>query len=96
LTKSDWTSWIAAIGDNQQAAILIAKLYKFLNEGVDRVPFSDIYNAATGQTLGFRARPVMGGLFARALIENPFLESIHMRSNHPSKRYGRVNKCNTE
>jgi hypothetical protein len=94
LTKVDWASWVAAFGDNQQANAIFAKLYKFANEGADRVPFSDIYNVVTGQMLGFRARPVMGGLFARALIESPLVEDVHVRLKSPSKRYGRVNKCN--
>jgi hypothetical protein len=35
LTKADWTSWIAALGDNQQAHTIFGKLYKFVNESAD-------------------------------------------------------------
>ncbi len=94
LTKADWTSWIAALGDSQQANTIFAKLYKFANESADRVPFSDIYDAVTGQMLGFHARPVMGGLFARVLIESPPIENDYVKLKSSSKRYRRVNKCN--
>jgi hypothetical protein len=60
------------------------------------VPFSDIYNAATGNVIAARARPVMGGLFIRALLESPFVEDIYMKSKTRAKRYGRANKCNTQ
>jgi hypothetical protein len=96
LTKSDWTSWIAAFSDDQeQANAIIGKLYKFGNESPDRVPYSDFYDAATGHNLGFRARSVMGGLFARALLESPLVEDIYIKSKSPSKRHGRINKCDT-
>jgi hypothetical protein len=97
LTKSDWTSWIAAFnGDQEQANAIIGKLYKFANESPNRVPFSDCYNVATGRVLHFRARPVMGGLFVRALLESPLAGDFYMKSKSPSKRHGRVNKCNTQ
>jgi hypothetical protein len=97
LTKGDWTSWIAAFnGDQEQENAIFGKLYKFANESPDRVPFSDFYNAATGHVLGFRARPVMGGLFARALLESPMTADVYMKWKKPSKRHGRVNKCNTQ
>jgi hypothetical protein len=97
LTKSDWTSWIAAFnGDREQENAIIGKLYKFANESPDHVPFSDFYNAATDHVLDFRARPVMGGLFARALLESPLNGDLHTKSKGPSKRHGRVNKCNTQ
>lgn len=72
LTKTDWSSWSAAIGATQQQEDDIwDRIYKFANESPDRVPFSDGYNVSNGRVLMFQARPVMGGLFARALIENP-------------------------
>jgi hypothetical protein len=94
LTKGDWTSWIAAFNsDKGQKEAMFAKLYKFANESPDRVPLSDFYNAGNGHVLGFRARPVMGGLFIRALLENPLAEDIYIKSKSPMKRHGRVNKC---
>ena len=97
LTKADWTAWVAALSDDkQQEDALYAKLYKFANESPDRVPFSDFYDAGNGHVLGFRARPVMGGLFIRALLENPLVGGIYQKSKSPSMRHGRVNKCNTQ
>ncbi len=97
LTKGDWTSWIAAFnGDQQQENAIFAKLYKFANESQNRVPFSDFYNAATGHVLGFRARPVMGALFVRALLESPMATDVYIKGISPSKRHGRVSKCNTQ
>ena len=97
LTKADWSSWIAALSsDKQQEDAIYAKLYKFANESPDRVPFSDFYDAGTGHVLGFRARPVMGGLFIRALLENPLVGGIYQKSSGSLKRHGRVSKCNTQ
>jgi hypothetical protein len=97
LTKADWTSWIAVLsGDQEQENAIFGRLYKFANDSVKRVPFSDIYNAATGAVIAARARPVMGGLFIRALLESPFGKDVYMKSKSPAKRYGRVNKCNTQ
>ena len=96
LTKSDWTSWIAAFSDDErQENIIFSKLYKFANESPDRVPFSDFYDAANGHVLGFRARPVMGGLFVRVLLESPLVENISVKSKRPLERHGRMNKCDT-
>jgi len=97
LTKGDWTSWIAAFNrDQSQENAIFAKLYKFANESPDRIPMSDFYNVATGRVLGFRARPVMGGLFARALLDNPLAADVYKKSKMPSTRRGRANKCNTQ
>jgi hypothetical protein len=89
LTKSDWTSWIAAFnGNQQQANAIFGKLYRFANESPDRVPFSDFYDVTNGHVLAFRARPVMGGLFARALLENPLVGDVYIKSKSPSRRHG--------
>ncbi|CAF1638563.1 unnamed protein product [Rotaria magnacalcarata] len=94
LTKADWTSWIATFNNNkEQENEIFSKLYKFANESPDRVPLSDFYDASNGHVLGFRARPVMGGLFARVLLDNPLIENIYTKSKRPVQRHGRVNKC---
>jgi hypothetical protein len=53
-----------------------------------------MYHAVTGQMLGFHARPVMGGLFARALAGSPPIENDYVKLKSSLKRYRRVNKCN--
>ena len=96
LTKTDWSAWVAALSkDKQQEDAIYAKLYKFANESPDRVPFSDFYDSSNGHVLGFRARPVLGGIYIRALLDNPTVPGFFQKYKSPSKRYGRVNKCNT-
>ncbi|CAF1452707.1 unnamed protein product, partial [Didymodactylos carnosus] len=73
LTKTDWQSWIAAFSTKEQQDTIINALYKYASETPDRVPLSDFYDASNAKVLGFRARPVMGGLFIRALLENPII-----------------------
>ena len=95
LTKSDWTSWIAAINpDESQKSAIFAKLYKFANESPSRVPLTDCYDVATGRVLHFRARSVMGGLFGRALLDNPTAADAYMKSRNISRR--RANKCSPQ
>jgi hypothetical protein len=70
LTKSDWSSWIAAMSNDTTYSQLIFDLeWKFLTQGPSKgVPFSDFFSTADGHVLGFRARPVQGGLFAKYLM----------------------------
>jgi hypothetical protein len=97
LTKTDWSSWVASLSDDKQTKdAIFGKLYKFANESPDRVPFSDFYDVGNGHVLGFRARPVLGGIFIRVLLESPLADDIYITSKTPSTRYGRVNKCNTQ
>lgn len=67
-TKTDWEMWVAAMGNSEQFKAITDKVYRFANETPDRVPFTDWYETLTGRLRGFRARPVIGGLFARMLI----------------------------
>lgn len=67
-TKSDWMMWVAAMGNQEQFQLLVDKLYLFATSTPDRVPFTDWYYTSTGKRKGFIARPVMGGLYARAML----------------------------
>lgn len=70
LTKTDWTSWIGAMSsDVEFATELFDFLLQFVLTSPSRgVPFSDWYATDDGRVLGFRARPVQGGLFAKYLL----------------------------
>jgi len=72
LSKTDWSAWIAALsGDSEQAfqQQIWGFEWKFITTGPSKgVPFSDWYSTADGSVLGFRARPVQGGLFAKYLL----------------------------
>eukprot|EP01087_Luapelamoeba_hula_P009335 TRINITY_DN2407_c0_g1_i1.p1 TRINITY_DN2407_c0_g1~~TRINITY_DN2407_c0_g1_i1.p1 ORF type:complete len:693 (-),score=120.69 TRINITY_DN2407_c0_g1_i1:52-2130(-) len=67
-TKLDWLSWVAAAASPSQFQMYMKALYNFANTSPDRVPLSDWYYASTGKVAGFRARPVVGGIWAKAVV----------------------------
>lgn len=65
-TKGDWEMWTAAWLKSypEIRKVLVNSVYSYANTSPRRVPTSDWYDAATGQVVGFQARPVVGGFFA--------------------------------
>ncbi len=68
--KSDWAAWIAAMTDNSADFNLIMDAeWKFANETVARWPLSDWHWTDSNKAVAFRARSVIGGLWAKVLME---------------------------
>jgi hypothetical protein len=43
---------------------IVSAVFRYASSGLNSVPFSDWYDASTGKTIGFQARPVVGGHLA--------------------------------
>jgi hypothetical protein len=70
LTKLDWTVWSASLADSKKDfATLIEPSYRLLNESPQRVPMGDLLETKIAKWRGFKARPVVGGVFIQALYD---------------------------
>ena len=69
-TKLDWSMWVGALGSEDQFSAIAASVLKFANACTDRVPLSDWVFTQTPTVKGFRARPVMGGIYAKLLLQH--------------------------
>lgn len=66
--KSDWVAWIAAMTESQaDLELFMDPEWKWANETVDRLPLSDWHWTDSRHVRGFRARSVIGGLWAPVL-----------------------------
>ncbi|MBO5308905.1 MAG: DUF4965 domain-containing protein [Lentisphaeria bacterium] len=68
-TKCDWLLWVATLtGKREDFDAFVEPVCRWLNESPDRMPMSDWYfTTGEGKVRGFRARTVVGGLFAGLL-----------------------------
>jgi hypothetical protein len=66
-TKIDWTHWSACLGTREDFEALVAPMWSYVHETSDRVPICDWSDTLTAQKINMIARPVVGGLFMRAL-----------------------------
>ncbi len=63
-TKSDWLTWVASLtNDINKQKTLIKSLTHFLENSVDRIPFTDLYDTKSSKYNMFMARSVQGGCF---------------------------------
>ena len=71
-TKLDWILWSAVLsGRKSDFNALVKPVWKWLQEGVSRVPASDWYETVDdGRAVGFQARSVVGGCFM-AMLDDP-------------------------
>ena len=69
-TKADWVVWSATLASTRKDFdAQLGPLYRFVHESPSRVPFTDWYNTKNGKCVGFRARPVIGGVFIKLLAD---------------------------
>lgn len=63
-TKSDWQMWSVMLSDKAEYRNkIIDTMWDMLNEGPDRVPFTDWYYTSTAEECTFQNRTVQGGLY---------------------------------
>lgn len=66
--KSDWVAWTAAMTENMEDfQFFMDREWKWANETVERWPLSDWHWTDSNHVRGFRARSVIGGLWAQVL-----------------------------
>lgn len=93
-TKSDWMMWIAAMTPSKADFLKYSDYhYKYMNETRSRRPTGDWYYADSGEALGFTARSVMGGVWARVLMDRDKVEipapegGWEIKGNHIKTRW---------
>ena len=68
LAKVDWTLWTATLtGDRADFDALVLPVYHQLITATGREPFNDVYETTNGATGWMISRPVIGGVFLKAL-----------------------------
>jgi hypothetical protein len=69
-TKTDWILWTATLAEKQtDFEALFNPVYNFVNTTPQRVPLTDWYVVDNAYKVGFQARPVIGGLFIKAISD---------------------------
>jgi hypothetical protein len=71
-TKLDWSIWTATLAsDPKQFNAIIDPVYRWMIETPSRVPLTDWYDTKNAKQIGFQARSVVGGVFIKALADEP-------------------------
>jgi len=74
-TKLDFAAWAAALAsDRADFETIMGRLYDFAHETPDRVGLSDWYQTTDGKTMGMHTRSVVGGVYARMLLDGAWRE----------------------
>jgi hypothetical protein len=69
-TEPGWSLWTASFTrDRANFEALVQPIWRFFNETPDRAPMTDWYWTKEPRQRGFRARPVVGGLFLQMLYD---------------------------
>jgi hypothetical protein len=64
----DWALWSIALAKNDaDFQRLFEPIYRYADETPSRVPLSDWYITTDAKMKGFRARPVVGGIYIKLL-----------------------------
>ena len=67
-TKSDWQLWSTVLTDDPEYFhLIIDRMWAFLQQTPDRIPFTDWYFTTKPFSRGFQNRTVQGGLFINLL-----------------------------
>lgn len=91
--KLDWALWSATLtGDRKDFEAIVTPVFRFLNATPDRSPMTDWYETKTAKKVGFTARPVVGGVFARALYDTRIWEKYASRDTTQAKNWAPMPK----
>jgi len=93
-TKLDWEVWTASLAESRaEFDELMKPVYDYVDQTPSRVPLSDwyssrdakhvVYHNRLGEEISFRARPVVGGVFMRVLMDTPTWKKWSSRSMDP-------------
>ncbi|KAF2126519.1 glutaminase GtaA [Dothidotthia symphoricarpi CBS 119687] len=71
-TKADWEIFCAAVASEDTRNMFISDLVRWINETPTSKPLTDLFETSDGRYPGgveFKARPVMGGMFALLALQ---------------------------
>jgi hypothetical protein len=87
-TKLDWILWTATLtGNPDDFAALVDPVHKFLDETPDKVAMTDWYETKSGRQVGFKARPVVGGVMMPVLHRADLWNKWADRDTAPTGEY---------
>ena len=84
----DWTLWTATLTGDRAILTLCCRSIGRLNTATGREPFNDVYETASGKTGWMISRPVIGGVFLKAL-DDPALWKKRRGVTRPARPRGR-------